>query len=205
MYIAIEGVKGIGKSTLLEKLQDYFLQQQIHFTVACPTKPISNRTISEWLFEKMPWVFQADGLKEMLYAHRSNVVAKATNWNVPLVIGDRSIVTSYATRLWKYQSPTMQIERVDVLEPLIPAPDVVIYLKADLNKVLARIRKRVSRCYGKEDENPNKIIQDCKAYEYIMQVKPARLNKTKWVVVDASQKPDKVFENTLQIIKKLTK
>ena len=184
MYIAIEGIKGIGKSTLMDKLQNHLQYQHLAFTVACPTRPLKDGSVAEWCYNNFPCLFASDTAKELLYAHRSNVVAKQTDWNLPLIIGDRSIVTSYATRLWKYGSPIKQIQRVDALEPLMPAPDAVIYLKADITCVLSRIRKRVARYYGKEDERPEKLVQDTKAYEYIMQENPAqRLTKTNWVVV----------------------
>lgn len=204
MYIAIEGVKGIGKSTLIKKIQDYLTNKNIKFDLACPTKPIKGGLIDEWLLKKASWLFHYDVFKELIYAHRSNLAAKSTDWKAPLVIGDRSIITSYVTRLWKYQNPVKQIARVDTLEPLMPAPDIVIYLQSDLKRVLARIRKRISRNYGKEDETPEKIIEDNEAYKYIMNERPTRLTKTKWIIVDANENPEKVFEKTIQIIETLT-
>jgi thymidylate kinase len=206
MYIAIEGIKGVGKSTLMCKLQSYLEHQHLSFTVACPTKPVKDGSVAEWCYNNFPCLFTSDTARELLYAHRSNVVAKITDWNTPLIIGDRSIVTSYATRFWRYSNPIRQIQRVDALEPLLPAPEAIIYLKADIGCVLPRIKNRVSRKYGKEDECPEKLFQDTLAYEYIMQRKPAhRLNKTNWLEVDATQNPERVFENTIHIINELIK
>ncbi len=38
MYIAIEGPKGSGKSTLIKKLEDYFQSFNLEYSIIAPTK-----------------------------------------------------------------------------------------------------------------------------------------------------------------------
>jgi len=203
MYIAIEGVKGTGKTTLVLRLRNYFDRHQMQYELVCPTAPLPGYSLIERLTSQLPWLLNFESMREILYAHRSNKMASNVNWNAGLILGDRSIVTSYATRLWS-GPPTLQIQRTDAMEPKIAAPDAILYLKADFNVVLQRIANRKDRKYGKEDERPERIRETLQAYEYLMTSKPARIKKTKWIIINADNDPNGVFENALEIINQLT-
>jgi len=201
-YIAFEGVKGVGKTTLFWNLSRHLWSQGVRLSQVAPTKSTNENALYERIFKGLPCLRQIDFLKERLYAWRSNEAAKSADWQAPLLLGDRSIATSYVTRLWRFGNPFKQIERVDALEQSIPAPDFIFYLDADFDTIMGRISTRKNRNYGKEDELPQKIFTDIKAYQFLMNEKPAkRLEKTKWVKVNANQNPESVFQESLEQIK----
>lgn len=197
-YMAIEGVKGVGKSTVFGKALSYLQQQQIAYSTACPTHQIET-SIWEFLYKYFP----TDFFKEQLYAFRSNRTAQLTNWQKPLVLGDRSIATSYVSRLWDRNNPQKHINRVDELEPLLPSPSIILYLKADIDTIMDRLQKRSKRLYGKEDEIFEKVNADLLAYDYLQNhsSKITRLKNTKWRVVDANLSQAEILEQVIEELK----
>src|SRR5690606_30581333 len=95
-----------------------------------------------------------DALREQLYAARSNFHAARVPADAPLVLGDRSILTSYATRWDRLpaQRRAAHIAQVDALEHRIGRPDHVIYLSLPEPQLLARLRARSERRYGLDDQ-----------------------------------------------------
>lgn len=200
-YIALEGVKGVGKSTVFQLLTAYLQKEKIAFAEACPTKKQAN---DHSFWELAYSLCQSEFVKERVYAHRSNNVALTTNWNTPLVVGDRSLITSYVSRFWKYQDPTTQIQRVDALEPIIKSPELVLYFKAEIGCIMNRLMQRKNRNYGKEDEVEAKVLADLLAYQTLRE-KPIsdRIKRTKWVDIDCSVCPKDVFEQVLIQLKSI--
>jgi thymidylate kinase len=198
-YVAIEGVKGVGKSTAFGNVLNHLKQQKVVYSTACPTQRIET-SIWDYLYKYFP----SDFFKEQVYAFRSNRTAQLTNWQKPLVLGDRSIATSYVSRLWHNNNPKKHICRVDKLEPLLPSPSVILYLKAETETIMGRLHDRTNRFYGKEDETFDKINADLSAYIYLQKhpsVVP-RLKNTKWQIIDANLSQDDILE---QIILSLSK
>jgi thymidylate kinase len=201
-YVVFEGVKGVGKTTLFWNLSRYLWSQGVNLSQVTPTKATDEFALYERVFNILPCLRKIDFLKERFYAWRSNESAKYADWQTPLLLGDRSIATSYATRLWRFGDPCKQIERVDNLEYALPAPDFIFYLDADFDTIMERISSRQNRNYGKEDELPQKILTDIQAYQFLMQERPAkRLEKTTWIKINANQKPENVFTESLEQIK----
>ncbi len=126
-----------------------------------------------------------------------------TDFTKPLVLGDRSIITSYATRLYKWNSIGTCINLVDKLEPALPAPDHVIYLNTDSKTLMQRLKGRIERNYGKEDETPERILQVKKAYEAIRHFPIERLKKCKWHLIDGNSTEEKLFEQAVEVITNL--
>ncbi len=116
MYVSLEGVKGSGKTTILTLLIQAFQKSGVPFAVVAPTRPvISQRPVIERLATNFQFLRHYDRFNEALYAARSNYVAQHTDWNIPLLIGDRSIVTSYVSRWRKWENnPQLCIRRVDL-------------------------------------------------------------------------------------------
>ncbi|UOQ76529.1 hypothetical protein MUN84_18625 [Hymenobacter sp. 5516J-16] len=143
MYICLEGLKGCGKSTLLTSAQQLLATHSVPFDLVAPTNsaPLEHswtERLSAWL----PCLRRLDAWNEHLYAERSRYATDAGQWQRPLILGDRSIVTSYATRWYKWGNPKRCVERVNTLEAHLPAPDHIILLDLTPQQAWARARTR---------------------------------------------------------------
>ncbi len=203
MYIALEGVKGSGKSTLFNALTNYLNKNDIKYRTACPTAQISNNNIIELFFKKFSSLRNFDGINELLYAFRSNYTAlKILNYN-GLIIGDRSIITTYAYRWNKFTDKTRFMKRVNLLEPLIPTPDYVIYLDVKAEKAVERINKRPKRNYGLKDEKYDNIKEVLDVYKQLIVYPIERIKNVHWHIIDANNDFDYVFNESIKFIYKV--
>lgn len=192
MYIAIEGPKGCGKSALLERLPQRLREYGVDVVMLCPTRPIP---VAHPL-ERLAANSDDDALRERLYAARSNYHAAQIPPGTQLVLGDRSILTSYATR-WDRFSATQRhlcIERVDAMENLIGRPDHVILLNVSEEQLLARLQARLGRRYGKQDETPERLRSALAAYSEMRERRAELgLESIVWHDIDAGASPTVVM------------
>lgn len=200
MYIALEGVKGCGKSTLIKALKHYYEQNNIPIKLACPTAPGSLLNIFELVVKLLPQLRKYDLLNELIYALRSNITALKIFNNSGFVLGDRSIVTSYAYRWKKFLDREKIIKRVNTIEFLIPAPDYIIFLDIDAKEAVNRISKRKKRNYGLKDEQYDNIKEILNSYKEIINSPIARLKNTSWHIIDANKSFNDVFNECVMLI-----
>lgn len=159
MYIAIEGIKGTGKSTLLEMLLPFLkarLEPKQHrIAILHPTKPTPE---DHYLERKFYQHQNNDAYLRLLYAARSNYHASRTDWSADLIISDRSILTSLAVR-WQHAnlSPVEHYQQVRAQENVIAIPDLVIQLDAPNATLLERYAER-NRKYGQHEETLDSIV-----------------------------------------------
>ncbi|KAA0915604.1 deoxynucleoside kinase [Psychrobacter sp. ANT_WB68] len=162
MYIAIEGIKGTGKSTLLKTLTPYLKtycnSNQQCLAILQPTKPIPQGSYLEHGFAQQQ---NNDTYIRALYAERSNYHAARTDWNSDLIISDRSILTSLAVRwhdaIQDNLSPSEHYQQVRSRECLIAIPDIVIQLDTPNATLLERYAQR-NRQYGRHEETIASVI-----------------------------------------------
>lgn len=198
MYIAIEGIKGSGKSLLINSLSKVMREQEVPYTIVAPTKKAHPADPLELLTRMMPRLNKVDRWNEYLYARRSAVAARTANLEGRIRLGDRSIVTSYATRWKKWGDPQICIDRVNRMEPYIPAPDAVLYLTVAPETAASRIAGRERRNYGLYDETLPRLQEMDAHYREIQSYGIPRLNKTLWMDINAAQDADAVLKDTLQ-------
>lgn len=166
MYIAIEGVKGTGKSTLLDSLMLDFAFTGMSVTEFCPT-----RAMPEFMaWEQLCKDAQIDDvLRSQLYAERAKYHAANTDFTQALVLGDRSLITSFITR-WPNQSDALPeyLAAVQQKNQCVPLPDMVLYLDAPVEKIQQRLDQR-ERHYGKHDETPERLREAQQTYTAFFQ------------------------------------
>lgn len=205
MYIAVEGLKGVGKSTLLDSLCQRLRDENVRFSLLTPTRPLPYACWIEGLAKHWPSLRQYDYFCQSLYAYRSNGHSRLTDWTQPLILGDRSILTSLVTR-WPHQNCYMQaqyVQQVRAREHEIQWPDEVMYLSVPLPQLLKRLQSRC-RNYGQYDECVERLTAAAQAYDSLAHVGeflglPAKMN---WHTVDAAQQPEQVLEEVYDWIKR---
>lgn len=206
MYLCIEGLDGSGKSTLLVKLEEHLQNEGYTVTQACPTRAVNCDTIIERAFRRSSFLNGSSLFRALVYGLRSRQTANAVNWNTPVVLGDRSIVTSYVTRWRKwFGSKRLTIAFVEIMEPTIPAPDVVLYIDLPPDVLKKRIDTR-----GKPrdiDETDGRSYQMRTAYAEIMKMNSIkRLSETNWISLQLNESdcPATVLEKAWDAITKNT-
>lgn len=200
-YFVIEGVKGSGKSTVTRMICNTLAEEGISVRLIGPTRPCAGFSLLEWVSANIPTLRNYDFWNEFLYAGRSASAASLMKCSDTIYIGDRSIVTSYVSRWDKWNDPEITVRRVNLLEPFLPAPDVIFYLSLTAEEALRRISLREKRNYGLEAQTPPRIAAALKAYEQIQNASLPRLRNTVWVRIDASASADEVAEVIAERIK----
>ena len=204
MYIVIEGLKGVGKSTLLDALCLRLQQENVRFSLVTPTRPLITFCLAEFLAKHCRLLMRFDVFRRYLYRYRSNQHARQADWNQPLILGDRSILTSLVTR-WPTDGDYQQVQYIQqtkAQEHEIPWPDEVIYLQMPLEPLLQRLQKR-QRDYGKQDECIERLSLAFEAYQDL-QHKGRFLgipSELRWSIVQADQTPKEVLEQVYAVLK----
>ena len=201
MYIAIEGTKGTGKSTLLENLEHKLQQEGIDFQMFAPTKAMPKDT---WWEKAYAEHCQDDVYLDSLYTARANYHASKIDFNASLVLGDRSMLTSFVTR-WPHDDLNRLVPYLNQIrqkEFLVPLPDLVFYLDLPLEVTLARLAQR-ERHYGLLDEKVERLQQAQQAYNTFLQYKDQLgFANMQYQLIDANQQPEDVLENVYALVVK---
>jgi thymidylate kinase len=188
-YVALEGVKGAGKSTLYCALARHLFQRGVAFVELCPTRAMPAWHPLEWL-TGAGLAERWDALTERLYAARSNWHARQLEPGAGFIFGDRSILTSYAVR-WPAQRTAdkrRHLEEVNRREHCIALPTDVLYLEVDEDTALERIRRRPGRSYGQRDEQPARLRAHLHAYRQLREEgSQLGLGDLAWRSIDANR------------------
>jgi len=202
MYICFEGVKGSGKSTILAAVLSRLVESGVRFGIVNPTRPSPSDTPWESAAIERPQLRSYDGFNRRLYAARYDYAMSKADWSQPLMLGDRSIATAYATRWMRWGDPRLCIEQVDRSHRPAPRPDHVIYLRAGLDVLRERLERRVGRDYGKHDEALGRLIEAMRAYDDMRfgRVDVPRLRGVQWHMVETEQPLERTVESCTGII-----
>ena len=208
VYLAIEGLKGVGKGSVLQGIYQELKHREISYVPLNPTQPLEAQHPWERLDQTLH-LRSSDWWRKHLYATRSQEHtrraqqqvrdAEARAQPIKLILGDRCILTSLVTR-WPHRNTVMDLEvyyqSIRALERYIPIPDHIIYLNAPLEVIEARIAQR-TRNYGKEDERRARLLEAQDAYQQMRQGAIPSLKQIEWREVDATQSLSEVQEEVL--------
>ena len=201
MYIAIEGTKGTGKSTLIENLKRKLQQDGIDFQMFAPTKAMPKEI---WWEKAYSDYCQDDVFLDSLYTARANYHASNIDFNASLVLGDRSMLTSFVTR-WPHDDLNRLVPYLNQIrqkEFLVPLPDLVLYLDLPLDITLSRLAQR-GRNYGLHDEQEEQLMRAKEAYTTLLSYKnELGMADLQYEWVDANQKPEDLLENVYALVVK---
>lgn len=198
LYICLEGLDGSGKTTLYKSILPILKQKGYKVQGICPTQKMCPNNKIEKLFERYQYLYKSKFARMFLFAIRSNYAASNIDWSVDLLLGDRSIITSYICRWTRYDLYNRLLVFVtDMLNYKIPSPNYVIYLDVPPEV----LQKRLS--YRKKldiDETDERSMDMRNAYEVLRKKRAIikRIENTQWFVVDGNQSIDIVQKEVLQ-------
>ena len=198
MFITLEGCEGVGKSTLIEHLKKYFLNNNIDFIFTKePGATKEGQALRKILLDKS---IELDPISEtyLLLADRIEHVRKIINPALEKnknVLSDRYLDSTYA-----YQGAGRKVNK-DKLDQLIkplkfPEPDLTIYLDLPVAEGLKRAkgRDKLDR-FEEEEVDFFERIRD--SYLDI-----AKENSHRIFTIDAAQNENVVFNLAKECIKK---
>ena len=164
MYLAIEGIKGSGKSTIIgEILGEDSRSELSSYRITASMGPHHPMEIAH---EKYPWLKNNDEFLEKLFVHRAY-------WHMPgikkkIVVGDRSVLTSYVSRWSKWGDPYYTMKKVERQYKHIMKPDVLIWLQSRSERASKNIEGRIPKGIRKIDESIDRLITDRAIYEELI-------------------------------------
>lgn len=135
-YIAVDGPIGVGKTTLVELLTQRFEGVKL-------LEDVDNPFLPEFYKEKPGSAFQTE-LYFLLTRFKQQQDAMQRELFDRLILAD---YTFQKNRIFAYlnldDTELMLFDKLyELLEPQIPGPDIILYLVADVETCLGRIKKR---------------------------------------------------------------
>ena len=198
MFITLEGSEGAGKSTLIKRLEKYFLKRNIDFIFTKePGGTEEGKELRKILLDEN---IELDPLSEtfLLLADRLEHVRKIINPALEAkknVLSDRYLDSTYA-----YQGAGRKINKAELdslIKPLkFPEPDLTIYLDLPVKEGIERAkgRDRLDR-FEKEEIDFFERIRG--SYLMLAEENPSRI-----FTIDSSNGESEVFELAKECIEK---
>ncbi|HEX2946051.1 MAG TPA: deoxynucleoside kinase [Clostridia bacterium] len=199
-YVCIEGLDGSGKTTLFKRLADRLTRDHVEFSTVSPTKTYDANNFIERAFRNISFLNQNRTARAFLYAHRSNQAADSTDWTKPLILGDRSLITSYVTRWGRSKMKNFLTTcMVNIMERKIFPPDHVIYLDVSKDILIERLNSR-----GRPrdiDETDLRSEQMKEAYFHLKNTcEIRRIAGIKWHIICGDGELDSIEDEAYKIL-----
>ncbi len=202
MYLAIEGIKGSGKSTLASMVHTQLKSIREDFALIRHTGKIPCPSVIEFLNGNFHFLQKSDCWNRFFYSRRAHYSQKNIKAN-SLIIGDRSIATSYAVRWDKWGNPDKCIRYVDKTENSLMVPDVIVLIDTQPEEAARRINLRIKRDTVQADESLPRLHAIRRNYFEIMNYRPERLKNTQWHIIDGNRNLRHVFDDFTEILNKI--
>lgn len=203
MYIALEGIKGSGKSTVTQRVIE-------RNSASFPSTDIFTFTGS--MCTQHPWerivrnrkeLKTDDSFIENLFLRRALWNQALVDFSKPVILGDRSIATACVTRWKKWNDPYYTIKKISDDYSKIIRPGVIIWLKTPVFLALQNIKGRPSKSLVEQDETLLAIQQSSDAYEELLKdgIYNKKIGKVQLVELDNRFGIENMVNEILLIIK----
>ncbi|RSE35937.1 dTMP kinase [Acinetobacter junii] len=199
MFISFEGTEGVGKTTLIRKIHQYFEQQgkEIVLTREPGGTPLAEQIRTLLLAVNNDEQMSHDTELLLIYAaraqHLQQVILPALAVG-KIVLSDRFTDASFA---YQCAGRGLSQEKLQLLNQAFVAkmPNITFWLDAPIELGMTRARER-GALDRFEQEKLSFFAKVRAGYETLWQAEPERIKR-----LDATQNADVVFEDALQYLK----
>ena len=199
MFISFEGTEGVGKTTLIRKIHQYFEQQgkEVVLTREPGGTPLAEQIRSLLLAVNHEEQMSHDTELLLIYAaraqHLQQVIIPALNAG-KIVLSDRFTDASFA---YQCSGRGLSQEKLQLLNQTFVAkmPNITFWLDAPIELGMTRARER-GALDRFEQEKLSFFAKVRAGYEALWQAEPERIKR-----LDATQNEDVVFQEALQYLK----
>lgn len=199
MFISFEGTEGVGKTTLIRKIHQYFEQQgkEVVLTREPGGTPLAEQIRSLLLAVNHEEQMSHDTELLLIYAaraqHLQQVIIPALNAG-KIVLSDRFTDASFA---YQCSGRGLSQEKLQLLNQTFVAkmPNFTFWLDAPIELGMTRARER-GALDRFEQEKLSFFAKVRAGYETLWQAEPERIKR-----LDATQNADLVFEEALRYLK----
>ncbi len=199
MFISFEGTEGVGKTTLIRKIHQYFEQQgkEVVLTREPGGTPLAEQIRSLLLAVNHEEQMSHDTELLLIYAaraqHLQQVILPALATG-KIVLSDRFTDASFA---YQCSGRGLSQEKLQLLNQTFVAkmPSITFWLDAPIELGMTRARER-GALDRFEQEKLSFFAKVRAGYETLWQAEPERIKR-----LDATQNADVVFEEALQYLK----
>ncbi|UOB53334.1 dTMP kinase [Acinetobacter junii] len=199
MFISFEGTEGVGKTTLIRKIHQYFEQQgkEVVLTREPGGTPLAEQIRTLLLAVNHDEQMSHDTELLLIYAARSQhlqqVILPALAAG-KIVLSDRFTDASFA---YQCAGRGLSQEKLQLLNQTFVAkmPNITFWLDAPIELGMTRARER-GALDRFEQEKLSFFAKVRAGYETLWQAEPERIKR-----LDATQNADVVFEDALQYLK----
>lgn len=198
MFISFEGTEGVGKTTLIRKIHQYFEQQgkEVVLTREPGGTPLAEQIRSLLLAVNHEEQMSHDTELLLIYAaraqHLQQVILPALEAG-KIVLSDRFTDASFA---YQCSGRGLSQEKLQLLNQTFVAkmPNITFWLDAPIELGMTRARER-GALDRFEQEKLSFFAKVRAGYETLWQAEPERMKR-----LDATQNADVVFEEALNYI-----
>ncbi|MCU4405947.1 dTMP kinase [Acinetobacter junii] len=199
MFISFEGTEGVGKTTLIRKIHQYFEQQGKEVVL---TREPGGTSLAEQIRTLLLAVNHDEQMSHdtellLIYAaraqHLQQVILPALAAG-KIVLSDRFTDASFA---YQCSGRGLSQEKLQLLNQTFVAkmPNITFWLDAPIELGMTRARER-GALDRFEQEKLSFFAKVRSGYETLWQAEPERIKR-----LDATQNEDVVFEEALQYLK----
>mgnify|MGYP000647321860 FL=1 len=201
MFISFEGTEGVGKTTLIRKIHQYFEQQgkEVVLTREPGGTPLAEQIRSLLLAVNHEEQMSHDTELLLIYAaraqHLQQVIVPALEAG-KIVLSDRFTDASFA---YQCAGRGLSQEKLQLLNQTFVAkmPNITFWLDAPIELGMTRARER-GALDRFEQEKLSFFAKVRAGYETLWQAEPERMKR-----LDATQNAELVFEDALNYVKQL--
>lgn len=183
-YIAFEGVEGCGKSTHVKRLAAYLdavvTREPGGTAIGTTLREIMANTANTHLSPRAEALLMSADRAQHL--HELVVPALESGRHV---VSDRSVYSSLAYQGYGRQLDLDQLRRFNDFAIASRWPDLVVYLRVDLAAVRARLEKRDTDRFEREDDAFFQRVMN--GFDQLAEREPDR-----WLVIDARPPKDEL-------------